>query len=143
MSGGNAVVVHNEIRDGAFSWRVSKPAQAVETMGLLPDARCGLYLLQWSCNAGRVSDMARTPPPGAPAVAFSQFDESVRSAVASLTGLRFDGKSWTQACLARKKGGLGVRSAAKTADATDVASCATARKLCIANWPNHPEDQLG
>ena len=106
----------------------------------LEDAQVAHYLMRWSVNAGRLNYLARTTPSDLCGDALVQFDRECMSTFVKATGLALSQQQQTQLTLSPKEGGLGLKSAALTADAAYIGSRAATHGLCVAVRPAHAWD---
>lgn len=145
---GNAEILKSPVGTDAFckefcSKRAGKAAEVAKAIASLSDAQVGYYLLRWSCNAGRMNYLARTTPAGVCRDAMLSFDAAVRRSLDQLLGIGLSSRQWSQATLPVKMGGLGLRSAASSADAAYVASRAATHQMCSAIRADHAWDTQG
>jgi len=109
---------------------VQKHSKAFESLRAVEDPHVCYYLLRWSANASRMNYLARTTPVAFCGKALEEFDLEVKHTFCSTTGLALDDSQWMQATFSSKQAGLGLRSAAATADAAYLGSRADTFELC-------------
>ena len=107
-----------------------KHSKMFEALRCLEDQHVAYYLLRWSANASRMNYLARTTPATHCSEALEYFDLQVRQTFVEVSGLPLGDGQWEQATVSTRQGGLGLRSAASTADAAYLGSRWGTHKFC-------------
>jgi ribosomal protein S9 len=134
---GNLEVLKSPV--GEESWcqdfctkQAAKQAKALQQLGSMDDPQVAYYLLRWSCNASRMTYMARTTPASACSNGLRMFDQETEAAFRNVCGLPLTQQQWVQATFRVKEGGLGLRSSASLADAAYLGSRTATHEACQA-----------
>ena len=135
VADGNFEVRKSPIGDEAFCREyshklASKQHTVLEFLSNLADPQVSYYLLRQSVNASRMNYLLRTTPPTHTRDAAAEFDASVLSCLQAACGLALSDGQRAQATLPVRLGGLGLRSAAESADAAYTASRAVTHSIC-------------
>ena len=106
-----------------FTMGKASGAHAIwELLPKLEDPQMALRLLRQCASICKLTHCMRGTPPELQHAALQSFDESLRSAFCTTTGLLPDHAQWDQACRSLRYGGLGLRSCSRHAAAAYVAS---------------------
>ena len=123
--------------------RVEKAAKCLEAVAALPDPQVGLQLLRHCVSFTKMVHSMRTTPPGAHASALAAFDQQHRGCLEHLGCFPVSDRTWHQATLGLKQGGLGLRQCTVHAPAAYLASVAATHEACRSldgrytpDWPS-------
>jgi len=127
--------IHSDGVDQAMEARCDQLGSVLPRLSKMA-AHEAFYLLKSCFALPRLMYLLRTAPCGS-SPETQRFDEVLREAVSSLCNVRFDDKSWAQASLPVRWGGIGVRSAFQLAPSAFLssfhASSLTMKKL-LPSW---------
>jgi hypothetical protein len=127
--------IHSDGVDQAMAARCDQLGSVLPRLSKMA-AHEAFYLLKSCFALPRLMYLLRTAPCGS-SPETQRFDEVLRGAVSSLCNVRFDDKSWAQASLPVRWGGIGVRSAFQLAPSAFLssfhASSVTMKKL-LPSW---------
>ena len=120
--------------------RAAAAAELVKALGALENSQVALHLLRQCVAFCRLGYSARVIPPSAHTEALLSMDNSVRACLEQIAGCSPSSRSWQQAQLKLKKGGLGLRSTEHHAPAAYIASRAMNSELCKRLYAGYADD---
>ena len=110
--------------------RKEKAATLLQVVGDLQDSQSALQLVRNCTSFCKLVYSTRTVPPHLHSQALDAFSRDVRGAIETITGDLVDDRSWAQAQLPVRHGGIGLRCASRHAAAAYLASVSQSRELC-------------
>ena len=110
--------------------RVEKTTPLLEALGDLMDPQIALLLMRSCASFGKIAFKLRTSPLDSHREALRDFGSALRGYFEAFTSLHPDQLEWTQAKLAIRKGGLGLRDAEIHSSAAFIASWCACQDHC-------------
>ena len=110
--------------------RVEKAVPTLDALSEFANPQVGLRLLRVCASFGKLVYSCRSAPSEAHHAQLQGYDEAVRAAFVSLTGIAVTDGQWLQACRSISLAGLGLRSTAHHSSASYVASRSATSRLC-------------
>ena len=123
--------------------RAAKATGLLSQVTSLSEPQAAIQLIRQCAGFSKLTYSARTVPPQLHAEALLDFESEMRSALSAVVGTQVEGRSWTQAQLSLRQGGLGLRCVAMHAPAAFVASVLSARDLCARIDPSFSLEDVG
>ena len=112
------------------STRLGRAQACLDALADLPDAQTALLLLRFCGGFTKVVHASRVTPPDTHLDALRAYDDAVRCCLERLGGFQLSAAAWEQAGLSVRRGGLGLRSAARHCFAAYLASLSAAAGRC-------------
>ena len=117
-----------------LSDKVQKAGKVLDALGELDNPRVSLQLLRHCACFTKLVHNMRTTPAGLHSAALVAFDGKVRACLESIGCFPVPDRTWHQATLGVKHGGLGLRQCAVHATAAYLASVATTQDASRFRW---------
>ena len=105
----------------------------------LQDPQVEMHLLRSCLGVCRINHILRSVPPGPILQQLHDFDSSLRSTLGEILQCPISDQVWTQATLPFNSGGLGLRSASRSAPAAFVSCCNMSKSLALQVLPSLAE----
>ena len=112
--------------------------ETVDRLVEFEDTQSASYLLRVSYSIVRAVHFMRTTPLEQWKEQAGKFDSMIRKAIESILGIPMDDRTFSQACLTPKLGGLGLRRTAEHADLAFHASWHESMRTAKEAWPPPP-----
>ncbi len=123
--------------------RANKAIRLREKLSELENPQLAYLLVRHCASFCRVAYSTRVVPPQAHQRALDEYDGTVRRTFSSATGVLLDDGGWARAQLSARLGGLGLRSAARHAEAAYLSSLASAMDLAARIDEAFDADSIG
>ena len=118
--------------DSYFASKVDRTRRLQELLCFLEDPQCEFHLLRSCLNVCKVTHLLCTVPPNRATHQLHNFDIGLRQALEKIIRCSISDRTWSQATLPSRFGGLGLRCSVRTAPAAFLASCCSSLSIVTA-----------